>query len=150
MRHRREQHLAAEPSLERIKVELADRCFGDRMGLRVEPRRADQLRHEHLVEVRIALPVHLVERLLEDGKGIRDPIREPQRTAQLERDRTTPRPVGERRETGTQVVDRGRAVRPPLRKAELDQHLRPRNRIKLLGERAREISDRGLGRAPGE
>ena len=136
VRHRREQDLAAEASLERIQVELADRCFGDRMGLRVEPRRADQLRHEQLVEVRIALPVHLVERLLEDRKGIRDPIREPQRAAQLERDRTAPRPVGEQRETGAQVVDRGRAVRPPLRKAELDEHLRPRSRIELLVKRA--------------
>ena len=94
--------------------------------------------------------MHLVERLLEDGKGIRDPIREPERTAQLERDRTAPRPVGEQRETGAQVVDRGRAVRPPLGKAELDEHLRPRSRITLLVERAREISDRGLGRALGE
>ena len=48
------------------------------------------------------------------------------------------------------MVGRGRAVRPPLRKAELDEHLRPRNRIDLLGERAGEISDRGLGRALGE
>jgi hypothetical protein len=48
------------------------------------------------------------------------------------------------------VVDRSRAVRPPLRKAELDQHLRPRGRIKLLLERAGEIPDRGIGRALGE
>jgi hypothetical protein len=46
VRHRREQDLAAEAPVERIQVELADRCFGDRNGLRVEPRRADQLRHE--------------------------------------------------------------------------------------------------------
>ncbi len=102
------------------------------------------------MEVRIALPIDLVKRLLEDCKGIRDPVREPERAAQLERDRAAPRPVGEELETGAQVVGRGRAVRPPLRKAELDEHLRPRSRINLLGERAGEISDRGLGRALGE
>jgi hypothetical protein len=48
------------------------------------------------------------------------------------------------------VVGRGRAVRPPLRQAELDQHLRPRSRIKLLVECAGEISDRGFGRPLGE
>ena len=136
--------------MERIQVELADRCFGDGIGLRVPPRRADQLRQEQLVEVRIALPIDLVERLLEDCKGIRDPVREPERAAELERDRAAPRPVGEELETGAQVVGRSRAVRPPLRKAELDQHLRPRSRIDLLLERAAEISDRGLGRALGE
>ena len=60
--------------MERIQVELADRCFGDRIGLRVPPRRADQLPHEQLVEVRIALPVRSRKRLLEDCKGIRDPV----------------------------------------------------------------------------
>ena len=150
MRHRREQDLAAEASVERIQVELADRCFGDGIGLRVPPRRADELRHEQLVEVRISLPIDLVKRLLEDGKGIRDPVREPERAAQLERDRAAPRRVGEELETGAQVVGRSRAVRPPLRKAELDQHLCPRGRIDLLVERAGEISDRGLGRALGE
>ena len=44
------------------------------------------------------------------------------------------------------MVGRCRAVRPPLPKAELDQHLCPRCRIKLLLERAGEIADRGLGR----
>ena len=88
------------------------------------------------MEVRIALPVDLVERLLEDGNGIPDPIREPERAAELERDRTAPRPVGEQLETGAQVLDRSRAVRPPLRQAELDEHLRPRSRISLLVERA--------------
>jgi hypothetical protein len=48
------------------------------------------------------------------------------------------------------VVRRCRAVRPPLRKAELDKHLCPSSRIILLIERAAEISDRGLGRALGE
>ena len=150
MRHHPEQDLAAEASVERIQVKLADPCFGDGIGLRVPPRRADQLRQEQLVEVRIFLPIELVERLLEDRKGIPDPVREPERAAQLERDRTAPRPVGEELESGAQVVGRSRAVRPPLRKAELDQHLRPRGRIKLLLERAGEISDRGLGRALGE
>ncbi len=136
--------------MERIQVELADRCFGDGIGLRVPPRRADELRHEQLVEVRIALPIHLVERLLEDCKGIRDPVREPERAAEFERDRAAPRRVGEELDTGAQVLGRSRAVRPPLRQAELDEHLRPRSRIGLLVERAGEISDRGLGCALGE
>ena len=53
-------------------------------------------------------------------------------------------------ETGPQVVDRCRAVRPPLRQAELDEHVRPHCRINLLVERAGEISDRGFGGALGE
>jgi hypothetical protein len=117
MRHRREQDLAAEASVQRIQVKLADRCLGDGVGPRVPPGRADQLRHQQLVEVRISLPVDLAKRPLEDGKGIRDPVREPQRAAQLERDLTAPRPVGEELEAGPQVVDRRRAVRPPLGKA---------------------------------
>ena len=136
--------------MERIQVELADRCLGDGIGLRVPPGRADQLRHEQLVKVRISLPVDLVKRPLDDGKGICDPVGEPQRAAQLEGDLTAPPGVGEELETGPQVVGRCRAVRPPLRKAELDQHLCPRCRIKLLLERAGEIADRGLGRALGE
>ena len=48
------------------------------------------------------------------------------------------------------MVDRSRAVRPPLRKTELDKHLRPRSRIELLLERTGEICDRGLGRALSE
>ena len=95
-------------------------------------------------------PIDLAKRPLEDRKSIPDPVREPQRTAQLERDLAAPRRVGEELQTGAQVVGRGRAVRPPLRKAELDQHLCPRSRIKLLGERAGEISDRCLGGARGE
>ena len=87
MRHRREQDLAAEASVERIQVELGDPRLGDRIGLRVPQRRADQLRQEQLVEVRISLPIDLVERLLEDRKGIPDPVREPERAAELERDR---------------------------------------------------------------
>jgi hypothetical protein len=150
MRHRREQDLAAEASVQRVQVKLADRCLGDGIGPRVPPGRADQLRQQQLVEVRISLPVDLVKRPLEDGKGIGDPVRGPQRAAQLERDRTAPRPVGEELEAGPQVVDRGRAVRPPLGKAELDQHLSTRRRIKLLLERAGQIPDRGIGRALGE
>ena len=38
------------------------------------------------------------------------------------------------------MLGRSRAVRPPLRKAKLDQHLRPRRRIGLLVEHACEIS----------
>jgi hypothetical protein len=78
------------------------------------------------------------------------PVREPKRPPQLERDRTAPRPVREELETGTQVIDSSRAVRPPLREAQLDQHLRPRSRIDLLVERASEISDRSIGCTPGE
>jgi hypothetical protein len=63
------------------------------------------------------VPVDLTERPLEDRNGIRDPVREPQRAAQLERGLTAPRRVGEELETGPQVVDGGRTVRPPLRKA---------------------------------
>jgi hypothetical protein len=148
--HRPEQDLAAEASVERIQVELTDRCFGDGIGLRVPPRRVDQLRHQPLVEVRITLPIDLVKRPPEDGKGISDPVREPECTAELERDRAAPRRVGEELETGAEVVGRGRAVRPPLRQAELDQHLCARSRIKLLGERAAEVCDRGVGRALGE
>jgi hypothetical protein len=136
--------------MERIQVKLADRCLGDREGPRVPPGRADQLRQQQLVEVRISFPIHLAQRPLEDGKRIHDPVREPQRAAQLERDLTAPRRVGEELETVPQVVGRGRAVRPPLRKAELDKHLCPRCRIKLLLERAGEIPDRGIGCALGE
>ena len=102
------------------------------------------------MEVRIALPINLVKRPLEDCKGLRDPVREPERAAQLERDRAAPRRVGEELETGAQVVGRIRPVRPPLRQAELDEHLRPRGRVNLFLERAAEISDRGLGGALGE
>ncbi len=82
--------------LELIQVDLADRCFGDRIGLRVPPRRADQLRQEQLVVVRILLPIDLIERPLEDGKSLRDPAREPEGAAQLERDRAAPRPASAR------------------------------------------------------
>ena len=136
--------------MERIQVELADRCFGDRNGLRVEPRGADELRQEQLVQVRISLPIDFVERLLEDSKGIPDPVREPERTTELERNRAAPRRIGEELETGAQVVGRSRAVRTPLGKAELDKNLGPRSRIGLLVECAAEISDCGLGRALGE
>ena len=136
--------------MERIQVERADRCFGDGIGLLVPPRRADQLRQEQLVEVGISLPIDLVKRLLEDGEGIGDPVGEPQRTAELERDRAAPCGVGEELEAGAQVVGRGRAVRPPLRKAELDQHLGPHRRIGLLVQRPGQIPDRGLGRALGQ
>jgi hypothetical protein len=98
--------------VERIQVELADPCFGGGIGLRVPPRRADELPQEQLVKVRISLPVDLVKRVLEDRKGIPDPVRERERAAQLERDRTAPRPVSEELETGPQVVDRSRTVRP--------------------------------------
>jgi hypothetical protein len=40
------------------------------------------------------LPVDLPERLLEDCKGIRNLVREPERAAQLERDCAAPRHVG--------------------------------------------------------
>ena len=60
------------------------------------------------------------------------------------------RPVGEELQTGPQVVGRRRAVRPPLRQAELDEQLRVRGWIGLLVERAGEITDRGLGCALGE
>jgi hypothetical protein len=46
-----------------------------------------------------ALPIHLAKRLLEDSKGIRDLVREPQRAVELERDRAAPRRVGEELET---------------------------------------------------
>jgi hypothetical protein len=150
IRHRPKQDLAAEAAAERIEIELLDPCFGDGVGLRVRPGGADQLRQEQLVEVRIALPIDLAKGLLEDCKGIPGPVREPKRAAELERDRAAPRPVGEELETGAQVVGRSRAVRPPLRKAELNKHLRPRSRIHVLGERAAQKSDRGLGRALGE
>src|SRR4030095_10285585 len=61
MGHRREQDLAAEASVERVKVKLADRFLGDGIGLRVPPRRADELRQQPLVEVRISFLVALVE-----------------------------------------------------------------------------------------
>ena len=80
--------------MERIQVKLADRCFGDGIRLSVPPRRADELRLEQLVEVRISLPVDLVKCLLEDGKGIPGPVREPERAAQLKRDFAAPRRVG--------------------------------------------------------
>jgi hypothetical protein len=149
VRHRREQDLAAEASVERIQVELDDPCLGDRIGLRVPPRRADQFRQEQLVKVRLSL-IELVEGLLEDRKGLRDPVCEPERAAQLECDRAASRRIGEEFEAGSQVIGRGRAVRAPLRKAELDQHLSPPSRIGLLLERAGEISDRGIGRALGK
>ena len=136
--------------MERVQVKLVDPCFGDGTGLRVPPRRADELRQELLVEVRISGPVDLVERLLEDRNGISDPVREVESAAQLERDRTAPRRVGEALETGAQMVDRRRAVRASLRKAELDEQLRPRSRIDLLLERAAQKSDRGFGCALGE
>ena len=53
-------------------------------------------------------------------------------------------------ETGAQVVGRCRAVRAPLRKTELDEHLPPGSRIDLLVERAGEISDGDLGCAVGK
>ena len=81
MRHQPEQDLAAQASVERIEVDLADRCLGDGTGLRVPPRRADQLRQKLLVEVRISGPVDFVERLLEDRNGISDPVREVERAA---------------------------------------------------------------------
>src|SRR5262249_8614230 len=120
------------------------------IGLRVPPRRANELREEQLVKLRIPLPVDLIKRLLEDCKGIPDPVGEPERPAQLKRDRPTPRRVGEALETGAQVAGRCWAVRPPLRKAQLDKYLGPHGRIDLLIERAGEISDRGLRRAPAE
>src|SRR4029453_15320252 len=98
--------------VERIQIELADRRLGDGEGLWVRPRRADQLRQEQLVEVRISLPIHLVERLLEDREGIADPVREPERAPKLERDRAAARRLGEELETGAQMVGRSRAVRP--------------------------------------
>ena len=136
MGDRREQDLAAKAAMERAQVKLADPCLGDGIGPRVPPRRADQLRHQQLVKVRISFPVDLAERLLEDVKRIRDPVREPQCAAQLEGDLTAPRRVGEELETGPQVTGRGWAVRPPLGKAELDKHLSPGRRVGLLLERA--------------
>src|SRR4030095_9569612 len=119
MSHRREQSFATEASVERIRVKLADGCFGDGIGLRVPPRRADELRQQPLVEVRISVLVDLVEHLLEDRKGILNPIREPERAAQLERDLAAPRRVGEELEACPQVVGCGRGVRPPLPRAAL-------------------------------
>jgi hypothetical protein len=81
MRHRPKQDLAAGASVKRIQIELLDPCFGDGVGLRVRPRRADQLRQEQLVEVRISLSIGLAKRLLEDCKGIPNPVREPERAA---------------------------------------------------------------------
>ena len=78
--------------MKRIEVELGEPCLGDWIRLRVPPRGADELRLEQVVEVRVS-PIELVERALEDGKSIRDPIREPERTAQLERDRAALRRV---------------------------------------------------------
>src|SRR5262249_47475121 len=114
MRQRPEQDLAAQTSVQRLQVKLADRCLGDGIGLRVPPRRANELREEQLVKLRIPLPVDLIKRLLEDCKGIPDPVGEPERPAQLKRDRPTPRRVGEALETGAQVAGRCWAVRPPL------------------------------------
>ena len=135
--------------MEHIQIELADRCFGDGIGRRVPPGGADQLRHEQLVDVRMSLP-DLVKRLLEDFKGIRDPVREPERAAELERDSAAPRRIGEELETRAQVVGRRRTVRPPFRNAELDEHLRAHSGLDLLLDCAREIPDRGFGRALGE
>jgi hypothetical protein len=147
--HRPEQDVAAEAAMESVQVQPGDPRLGDRIGLRMPPRRADEFRLKQLVEVQVS-PIELVQRLLEDGKGIRDPVREPQRAAQLERDRAAPRPVGEQLETGPQVLNRCRPVRPPLRKAELDKYLRPGCRIHLLREHAGQIPDRRLGRALGQ
>src|SRR5262245_66303275 len=101
------------------------------MGLRVRPRRADELRHEELMEVRLSL-IEFVERLLEDCKGVRGPVCEPECAAELERHRATSGRVGEQLEAGPQVIGCSRAVRPPLRKTELDKHLRAGTRISLL------------------
>jgi hypothetical protein len=150
MGHRGEQDLAAEAAVERVHVELADRCLGDGIGPRVPPRRVDQLGQEQLVQVRVSFPVDLVQRPLEHGKGLCDPVGEPQGAAQLERYLAAPRRVGEQLETGVQVVDRGRAICAPLRRAELDQHLRPGSRIHLLLQRAGQIPDCGIGRTLGK
>src|SRR5262245_7992844 len=90
VRHRREQDLAAAAAVQRVQVKLADRRLGDRVGLSVPPRRADELRLEELVEVWVSL-IEFVKRLLDDGQGLGDPVGEPQRAAQLERDLTAPR-----------------------------------------------------------
>ena len=121
--------------MERIQVELADRCLGDGIGLRVPPGRADQLRHQQLVKVRISLrsTSSSARSMTARASAIRSVNHSS--AAQLERDLTAPPGVGEELETGAQVVGRCRAVRPPLPKAELDQHLCPRCRIKLLLER---------------
>ena len=78
--------------MKRIEVELGEPRLGDGVRSRVPPRGADELRLEQLVEVRLST-IELVERALEDGKGIRDPIREPERATQLERDRAALRRI---------------------------------------------------------
>src|SRR5262249_1190766 len=106
---------------------------------------ADQLRQKQLVEVRIALSIDLAKRLLEDGNCLPAPVREPERAAELERNRAAPRWVGELFEPGPKVVGGGGAVRPSLGKPEPDEPLPPHRRVHLLLERAGEIFDRGVG-----
>jgi hypothetical protein len=145
MRHRPEQDLAAEASVEGIEVEVGDRFFRDVRGLWVRPRRADQLRQKQLVEVRIALSIDLAKRLLEDGNCVPASVREPERAAELERNRAAPRWLGELFEPGAKVVGGGGAVRSSLGKTELYEDFCPRGRVHLLLERASEIFDRGVG-----
>jgi hypothetical protein len=57
------------------------------------------------------LPIELVKRPLEDGKGIADLVRQPKRATQFERDLAPPRRAGDQLETGAQVVGGGLAVR---------------------------------------
>src|SRR5262245_15181182 len=109
MRHCGEQPLAAEPSVERVQVDLADPCFRDGAGLRVPPGRGDELREKLFIDVWITVSRDLVERAFEHCKGIRDVVRVPERAAQLEGDRAAPRTVGQEVESGAQMVGRGRA-----------------------------------------
>ena len=102
------------------------------------------------MDVRVSLAVDLVERLLEDCKGIRDPVGEPEGAAQLDGDVAASRRDGQDLESGPQVVDRGRPVRQPLGEAELDEHLCPPHSIGLLLERAGEIFDSGISCALSE
>jgi hypothetical protein len=86
--------------VERAQVELADVCLSDGIGLRVPPCRGHDLRQEQLVDVRIAPPIDIVKRSLEDGKGSRDPVGGPERATQLEGDLAAPSRVGEELQTG--------------------------------------------------
>ena len=132
-------------SVERVKVKLADRCLGDGIGLRMPPRRAEQPGQQPLVcpHLGSGRPRRGLARRPERASSIRSV----NQSARPSSSATSPRRAGSARsfQACPQVVGCGRAVRPPLRSAELDKHLSPCCRVSLLAERAGEILDRGIG-----
>ena len=146
---RREHHRAADVAGQRVFVRLIEQRACDLVDVRVEAGRVDQLRFQHLPQLRL-LVLQPFDRPLEDRHSLRPAVEAEQGASELQREPGVAQRLFGCGECFLQVPCCREHVHALLRQAELGERVDPRLVRRRLGQRAPELPNGDLGRAADE